>query len=446
MKQYDLVVLGSGSAGHKVAKRCRDAGWKVAVVNDDVYGGTCPTRGCIPKKVLSGTAEIADINRRLHELGLMKEQPAMNWGEMIQLKRSFTEPVSPRTKQSLLDDDIDVYEGRPKFSGNLELEVGDQQLSAKKVHIAVGAKPAKLPVEGAEYLITSDDFLELDDLPKRVIFVGGGYVSFELAHVAARFGAEVTILHGDEQPLSAFDPDIIQTLLAASKEAGIRVELNAKVEKLEKQNGSFAVSAGGDSFEADLVVNGAGRPPAVLDLNLEAANVEYDKRRGVLVDEYLRSTSNPDVTAAGDAAASGPPLSPVAGRQGTVVADNLLGKKDHKQPSYLATPSAIFTTPPVGKVGYLEAEAKEKGLDFEAKITDVSTFFDAKRQNLKHAKSKILVEKGTDKILGAHLIGSHAEDLINIFGLAIEYGLTTGQLKAPIFVFPTSGDDLRSMF
>lgn len=446
MKQYDLIVLGTGNAGYKVAMQCKAAGWSVAVINDGLFGGTCAVRGCIPKKVLAGTAEIADINRRLGEIGIVTNQPAMGWQELIKFKRTFTDPVPPDTEKALKEAGIDVFAGQPRFTGNLQLEVNGQQLSANKVHIAVGAKPAKLPIEGFDHLITSDDFLELDDLPKRIVFVGGGYVSFEFAHVAARFGADVTILHSDDRPLPMFDHDIIQTLIEASKDVGIKLELNAGVQKIDKQSDSFVVTAAdGRTFEADLVVHGAGRPPAIDELNLEAAGVEYDKRRGITVNEYLQSTSNPDVYAGGDAAASGPPLSPVAGVHGAIVADNLLGKQ-HKQPSYLSTPSVIFTTPPVAKVGYLEQEAKDKGVDFDTITTDLSGWFDSKRLGLKHAKSKVLVEKNTGKIVGAHLIGNHAEDLINIFSLAIEHGLTSEQLKAPIFAFPTASDDTRYMF
>lgn len=445
-KQYDLIVLGTGGAGYRVAISTKAAGWHVAVVNEGLFGGTCSVRGCIPKKVLAGTAEIADINRRLHELHIVKEQPAMDWAALIAHKRRFTDPVSASTEGALKEAGIDIYSGSPRFTGNLELEVNGEKLSGKKVHIAAGAKPAKLSFEGAEHLIISDDFLELDMLPKRIVFVGGGYISFEFAHIASRFGAEVTILHGDDRPLAMFDPDIVQTLLKASKEVGIKAVLNAEVKKIEKHGDKFAVTtADGKIFEADIAVHGAGRPPAINELNLEATGVQYDKRSGVLVDEYLRSTSNHDVYAAGDAAASGPPLSPVAGVQGGIVADNLLGKS-HKQPDYLSTPSVIFSTPVVARVGYLEREASEKGIAYDTVTTDVSGWFDSKRLNLKHAMSKILVEKETHKIIGAHLISSHADDLINIFSLAIDLGLTTEQLKAPIFAFPTSSDDMRSMF
>jgi|AntRauTorckE6833_2_1112554.scaffolds.fasta_scaffold02792_11 glutathione reductase (NADPH) len=444
-KTYDLIVLGTGGAGYQVATKAKEAGWSVAVVNEGPFGGTCAVRGCIPKKLLSGTADFVDTSRRLGDIGIVSDQPVLDWQKLIEFKKTFTDPVSPGTQASLEEVGIDVYEGSSRFSGNLQLEVNGLELSAKKVHIAVGANPTKLPIEGFEHLITSDDFLDLPNLPKRIVFVGGGYISFEFAHIAARLGADVTILHSDDTPLPIFDKDIINTLIDASKDAGIKIELNSPVQRVEKtENGFVIVSATETHHEADLVVHGAGRSPAVMDLNLEATNVDYDARRGITVDQQLRSTSNPDIYAAGDVANAGPPLSPVAGVQGGIVAKNVLGGGE-AQPSYLSTPSVIFTTPTVAMVGLTQDQANESGLEFDVIENDISKWFDSKRVGLKFARSKVLVEKQTQKILGAHLIGNHAEDLINIFSLAIEFGLTTAQLKQPIMAFPSASDDLRSM-
>lgn len=445
MKHYDIVVLGTGGAGFQVATKAKKAGKNVAVVNEGLFGGTCSVRGCIPKKVLAGSAEIADINRRLHGLHIIKDQPKMDWRGLIDFKKSFTGTVPESTEKALNEAGIDVYVGSPQFTGDLTIEVGDEAFSADMVHIAVGAKPAKLLLDGFEHMITSDQFLELDELPRDIIFVGGGYISFEFAHIAARFGANVTILHGDESPIAMFDSDMVQELLKASEEIGINVKLNQLVSRIEETEESFVVHTKDSStFNADLVVHGAGRPPAIADLNLEAANIEYDPRRGVLVNEFLQSLSNPNVYAAGDAAVAGPPLSPVAGVQGSIVARNILGEKI-TQPSYLSTPSVLFTTPVVAGVGHNEKSAQEAGLQFDVRDNDTSSWFDAKRLGQKYSKSKVLVEKDTQKILGAHLIGNHVEDLINIFSLAVELGLTTDDLKKPIMAFPTASDDMRSM-
>lgn len=445
MKEYDLVVLGTGGAGYRPAIKAAKTGWKVAAVDRGPFGGTCSVRGCIPKKVLAGTAEIADINRRLGQAGIVTRQPEMSWANLINFKRAFTDPVPGGTVQGLKDAGVDVYEGSPRFVSGSELEVAGQKLFFKKAHVAVGLEPAKLPLNGWENLVDSDGFLELDELPRRILFVGGGYISFEFAHIAARFGAQVTILHGDERPLPMFDADIVQTLRDASKEAGISIELGARAQRIEKNGDVFRVTTeDGRRFDADLAVHGAGRVPSVAGMNLEAAGVEYDKRRGISVNDHLQTT-NPAIYAAGDVADLGMQLTPVANMQGRIAAENLLGG-DRPVPDLRAVASVVFTTPAIAKVGLLPSEAEERGLDVEIEVADMSGWFDSKRLGLKYAKSKVLVEAGSGKIIGAHLIGNHAEDLINFFSLAIELGLTVDQLKKPIFAFPTSSDDIRAAF
>ncbi|EDK72334.1 pyridine nucleotide-disulphide oxidoreductase dimerisation region [candidate division TM7 genomosp. GTL1] len=424
--------------------RCAQAGWKVAVVEENkVWGGTCDNRGCIPKKILVGAAKVADLNRRFQGLDIVTKPVELSWEGLMNFKSTFTSPVSEETKEPLEKAGVKLYEGSPKFVNEDTLEVNGEQLTAEHFHIATGAKPAKLSVEGAEHLKTSDDFLSLTSLPKRIIFVGGGYVSFELAHVAARFGAKVTILHNDDRPLAAFDPDTVKTLIAASKEAGVEVVLNAAAEKITKTGEGVTVHAGNKEYAVVMAVHGAGRPPAIDTLDLEAANVQSE-RRGVMVNEYLQSVSNPRVYAGGDAAAAGPPLSPIARLHGSIVADNLLGIKT-KQPDYRSTPSVVFTEPPLAMVGLTEQAVKEKGIDATVHTENMSTWFDAKRTNLTHTMAKTLVDAQTNRILGAHIVGNHAEDLINMFALAIENGLTAEQFKAPIYAFPTPSDDARYM-
>jgi glutathione reductase (NADPH) len=446
MKQYDLVVLGSGGAGYRVAMRtAQEAGWKVAVVEaHKIWGGTCDNRGCIPKKIFVGAAEVADMSQRFQDLGIVTKAAQLDWGSLIKFKSTFTESVSEETKDPLTEAGVELYEGSPRFVSEDTIEVNGEQLTARYFHIATGAKPAELGIDGSEYLITSDDFLALPALPKSIIFVGGGYVSFELAHIAARFGVKATILHNDDLPLPMFDQDTVKTLIAASRQAGIEIVLAAAAKKVEKTNNEVTIhTVHGKKYTADIAMNGAGRPPAIDTLNLEAANIKYEKQ-GVVVNEHLQSVSNPRVYSGGDAAAAGPPLSPVARLHGTIVADNLLGKKT-KQPDYRSTPSVVFTEPPLAMVGLTEQTAKDLGIDVRIHTEDMSSWFDAKRVGLKHTMSKTLVDNKTDKIVGAHIIGNHAEDLINMFALAIEAGLTSEQFQKPIYAFPSPSDDTKYM-
>lgn len=297
-------------------------------------------------------------------------------------------------------------------------------------------------------MITSEQFLELEKLPRRIVFIGGGYISFEFAHVALRAGAEVTILHRGQRPLEGFDPDLVEQLVRKTTRLGGRVEVKVQVAAIEKSADKFRVRASTgsaqDTFDADLVVHGAGRVPEIHDLDLNTAAVQADKR-GVRVNEYLQSISNPAVYAAGDTAATDlPKLTPVAGYEGQIVASNLLNGNRRKI-DHISVPSVVFTIPPLAAVGLSERAAKEKGLQFTIKQQDTSGWYSSRRIAEDCSGFKVLIEEGRDRLLGAHLIGPHSEELINVFALAIQAEIPASKLKQVILGYPTLGSDVKYM-
>ena len=418
MKRYDVIVIGTGTAASAVAPPCRKAGRTVAIVDSRPFGGTCAVRGCDPKKVLVGAAEAIHWGQRLNGHGIQPGGARIEWADLMAFKRTFTDPVPEGHEQWLRDSGIDTFPGRATFVGPTAVRVGDDDLEADdKVVIASGAKPATLGIPGEEHLITSTEFLELDALPDRVVFVGGGYISMEFANVAVRAGANVTVLHRGPRPLKGFDPDLADTVATAARDSGIDLRLETQVQQIGQVAEGFVVeaSSAGESqtISADLVVHGAGRVGEIDDLDLPTAGVERGQR-GVLVNEYLQSVSNPAVYAAGDAAeTSGLPLTPVAGLEGRVVAQNLL-KGNTTQPNYAGTPAVAFTLPPIAAVGLTEHDARQQGLTFRVNFQDTSGWYSARRVGEQHAASKVLVEEGTDRILGAHLLGPSADEVINI--------------------------------
>ena len=207
-EKFDVIVIGTGSAGHSIATRCKDAGLAVATV-DDEFGGTCANKGCSPKKVLATTAEIAYYSKNLKKSGLAECDPTIDWASLINFKRTFTDLVPYSTKKELEEQNIGIFEGRARFISPHEIEIGPNRLRADKFVIATGAHPVDLPIEGKEFIITSADFMECDTLPAEIIFAGGGYVAFELAHIAAMAGSKVTILEQDNLPLTNFDPELV---------------------------------------------------------------------------------------------------------------------------------------------------------------------------------------------------------------------------------------------
>jgi glutathione reductase (NADPH) len=443
-RQFDLVVVGTGVTA-AAASRCREAGWSVAVVDSRPFGGTCALRGCVPKKILVGAAEAVHAARDLADHGVPAGSLTLDWPALMRFKRSLIGGTTERTEQAWASAGIEQVHGRGRFVGPATLAVGADRLTGRRVLIAAGAMPIPLGFPGADRLTTSEQFLDLDRLPPRIVFVGGGFISFEFAHVAARAGVEATILHRGARPLEAFDPDLVDLLVKRTRELGIRVELGVEVRAVERDGGRLVVRGmrSGEElrFETDLAVHGAGRAPQLDDLDLETAGVKREKR-GVVVNEFLQSVSNPAVYAGGDAAASGPQLTPKADHDVGVLTTNLL-EGNRRRPSYEGIASAVFTLPPLASAGLTEAAARAAGLAFRTSRNDTSGWFHTRRVGETTSGAKVLVEEGTDRILGAHLLGPQADEVINLFAMAIRLRIPAAQMKEVIYAYPTYGSDVR---
>lgn len=445
-RQYDLVVVGTGITS-SVASRCREAGWTVAVVDRQPFGGTCALRGCVPKKILVGAAEAVHAARDMAGKGVPAGALAIDWAELMRFKRSLVNGTTERTERAWAEMGVEQFHGRARFVGPTTLAVGDDRLTGRRILIAAGAMPMPLRFPGAERLTTSDQFLTLDRLPPRVVFIGGGFISFEFAHVAARAGTQATILHRGPRPLEGFDADLVDLLVRRTRELGIRVEVDIEVRGLEAAGDRLVVRGArhgqDERFETDMAVHGAGRVPEIDDLDLDAAAVKREKR-GVSVNPFLQSVSNPAVYAGGDAAASGPPLTPKADHDAGVLVTNLL-EGNRRTPNYDGIASAVFTIPPLASAGLTEEAARAAGRKFRANRQDTSGWFNTRRVGETTSGSKVLIEEDTDHILGAHLLGPHADEVINVFALAIRHRIPARDLKQTIFAYPTNGSDVRYM-
>ena len=444
---FDVLVIGTGGGGSVAARKCAAAGKKVAIVDALPFGGTCALRGCDPKKVLVGAAETVARSRQLLGHGVAQEA-IISWPELMAFKRTFTESVPEKKEAGFQKAGIHTFHGVARFTGPHTVQIDADVLEAKQFVIATGARPQPLGIPGEELLLDSTDFMELPELSADLTFVGGGYIAFEFAHLAARAGAKVRILHRGARPLENFEPELVEHLLVATREAGIEVVLNTEVKRLTRTpDGQLRLHAETDGqareFTASLAFHAAGREPALADLNLEAAGVAYT-RRGVTVNEYLQSTSHPDVYAAGDAAASGLPLTPVAGKASQVAAANLL-EGNHQVIDYGLMPSAVFAHPVLASVGLGEAEATRQGLKFQVKHDVTTGWFTSKRLRTPRSAFKVLIEEETDLILGAHLLGPNAEEVINLFMLAMHAKLPATEVRKLIFAYPTASSDITYM-
>jgi glutathione reductase (NADPH) len=445
-RQYDLVVVGTGIAS-AVATRCREAGWTVAVVDRQPFGGTCALRGCVPKKILVSAADAVQGARDLAGKGVPAGSLTIDWPELMRFKRSMIGGTTERTEQSWAKMGVEEFHGLARFVGPTTLAVGDDRLTARRIVLASGSVPGPLRFPGAERLVTSERFLDLDRMPSRVLFVGGGYISFEFAHVAARAGAQVTILHRGPRPLEGFDPDLVDMLVRRSGEAGIRVEVNIDVRGVDAAGDRLVVRGAQQgverTFETDLAVHGAGRVPDLDDLDLDAGGVKREKR-GVAVNEFLQSVSNPAIYAGGDAAASGPALTPKADHDVGVLTTNLL-EGNRRSPNYEGIASAVFTIPPLASVGLSEEAARAAGRRFRVNHQDTAGWFNTRRVGETASGFKVLIDEETNHVLGAHLLGPRADEVINLFAVAVRLRIPARELQHVICAYPTYSSDLHYM-
>ena len=448
-ESYDLMVIGAGMAGVAAAAKCATAGWRVAIVDALPYGGTCALRGCDPKKILRRGAEIIDSAHLMRGKGINEGGLRISWGELMAHKHGFTDPVPASMEDTLSAAGVDTLHGHAQFTGPTRLEVDGTGFTAQRVLVAAGARPRPLDFPGHEHLVDSTTFLDLTSLPARILFVGGGFVSFELAHIAARVGSATVIVDRGPRPLTGFDPDLVELLVNRGSGVGVEVRRNTTITAVHPVDRGYRVTLQRDgqseTVETDLVVHGAGRVAALDGLGLDAAGVEWGQR-GVHVREHLQATTNPAVWAAGDSAdTDGLPLTPVAVSEAKVAASNML-KATTTTPDYTGIPTAVFTIPELVRVGLSEAEATAtEGIDLAVRFSDTSSWYSSYRIGETTSAAKILIDRSTDLVVGAHLLGPGAGELVNTLGLAIKVGITTRQLKSATAAYPTHGSDLGSL-
>lgn len=443
----DVVILGGGNAGIGVTGPVRRAGQSVAMIEASDLGGTCPNRGCTPKKVLVAAGQaLHDIERAtVHHIAVGRSR--LDWAALIDREKDMIKDIPANLARAMARREVEVIRGLGSFVSPNTICVGDRLLEGRHIVIATGSMPRPLPIPGAEHMITSDDMLRDRELPASVIFVGGGVISLEFGHVYARAGAGVTILEALPQLLPAMDADAVAQLQAESERIGIKINTGVSVQRIEPAGKRFRVIftyAGVEqAAEADRVVNGAGRVANIDGLDLAAGGVEHANGR-IAIDQYLRSRSNPLVYICGDAVPISPQLSPIATYEGDIVGRNIVAGSTCI-PDYAGMATSVYTVPALAAVGVTETTARQTGATIGVHVNDMRDWFSARSYAETVAWSKAIVDRVSDCILGAHFVGHGSQELINIFGLGIKFGITASQLRDSVYAYPTFSADIKHM-
>ncbi len=461
--KYSTIVVGSGTSGQTVAIKLAQAGHSVALLDDRPLGGTCALRGCTAKKYFVVNRELVDGVHDLQNQGFTG-RPTPRWEQTLALKNSFTDTVPESTLAYLERLGITVFHGTAVFTSPHSVRVvpsvhrhaselarvsSDSDLDFDFLVLACGSDPRMPSIPGIEYAIDSEGFLALPQVPSRMITLGAGYIAFEFSHIVSSYGGTVTMIDRNKVPLSAFDPELVNNLLAASTAKGLRFVPERSAVSLQKTAGGFQVTdSQGSVWEAEVVLSAAGRIARTAELNCPLGGVELSGA-GVKVDAWGRSVSNPQVFAVGDCVAGLPMLAPVADALAEVVVEVLVqrGSVENLEPfSNRVIPSTVFSNPPLSSVGLSENAARELyGDDLIINQGDTSKWISSQRLGQKHSGYKVLIQKSTKKIVGAHLLGHNSSEVINVFALAMKADLSAKVLEHLPWAYPTAVSDLKYM-
>jgi dihydrolipoamide dehydrogenase len=439
---FDVVVIGGGPGGYVAALRAAQLGAKTAIVERDRMGGTCLVRGCIPTKALLQSAELYTMAKTGAPFGLTADKIGFDWSVALKRKAGVVDQLVKGVEGLLKAGGVTMMRGTASLAGKGTVDISGERLQAKDIIIATGSAIARIPLKGAELTIDSDQILELKEVPKQLAVIGGGVVGMEFAAMFAALGSKVTVFEMLPQVLPMVDADLVAAYTKHLSGLGGEVHTNAKVEEVTKHKGGLQVrfSSGGEggSVDADQVLLAVGRVPYTQGLEAEKAGVKLERGR-VVVDAQLRTTAD-GVWAIGDVI-GGIMLAHVASYEGVCAVENIVGHAN-RTPDYRAAPNCVYTDPEIAHVGLGEKEAKEQGLDVKIGKFPFAASGRALTLGQSEGFVKVIADASSGKLLGAHIIGPRATDLIAEATLAVQNGLTLEQIDLTIHAHPTLPESL----
>jgi glutathione reductase (NADPH) len=440
---YDLFVIGAGSGGVRAARMSAGFGASVAVAEDRYLGGTCVNVGCVPKKLFVYASHFAEEFANARGFGWKLETPSFNWPTLLNNKNKEISRLNG-IYQSLLDNTgVTLFEDRATIVDAHTVSVSNQNITAKRILVATGGWPSVPEIPGKEHIITSNEAFFLESLPERMVVVGGGYIAVEFAGIFNGLGVDTSLLYRSSLFLRGFDMEIRQHLAEEMRKKGIKLEFNTNITSIEKADGEFQAKLTDErTLSTDLIMYATGRHPNTQNLGLEQAGVEMNEKNAVIVNEHYQ-TSIPSIYAIGDVT-DRINLTPVATAEGTVLARALYNDQATIV-DYADIPTCVFSQPNLGTVGLTEEQAREKYTHIDIYK---STFMPMKfslSDNDERTFMKLVVDKTTDRVVGVHMLGPEAGEIIQGIGIAIKAGATKAQFDATIGIHPTTAEEFVTM-
>ena len=445
---FDLFVIGAGSGGIATARRAAEYGAKVGLAEYDRLGGTCVNRGCIPKKLMVYTSHFPELFIESQGYGWSTVSSVLNWSKLTTAIGKETKRLNGIYQKMLDTSKVKIFQGRGKFIDNHTVEVGENKVTAEKILIAVGGYPVKPNIPGIEHTITSDQIFTLPEQPKRIVIWGGGYIGVEFACIMRGLGSEVIQIIRRDKILRGFDDDLRLTIQKSMENHGIQILKNSEVTSIEKTPQGLKISTKGNKNNeivlADTIgLAATGRKPNLDNLGLENIDIEINKG-AIVVDKYS-CTKQSNIYAVGDCT-NRINLTPVAINEGRLFADSHFGQNPRIM-NYENVPSAIFSTPEAATVGLTELEAREQYGESGIKVykSQFRPMYYVLPEREEKTLMKLVVHRDSDRVIGAHMVGNYASEIIQGIAIAIKAGATKSNFDATVGIHPTSAEEFVTM-
>ena len=440
---YDLFVIGAGSGGVRASRMSASHGAKVAVAEERFLGGTCVNVGCIPKKLFSYGSHYPNAAREAEAYGWEFREPTLTWSRLIENKDREIQRLNGIYRNILASNNVRLYEARATLIDAHTLDVGGEIVTADKILIATGGKPQVWKTPGFEHAIVSDNAFYLEDRPDRVLVVGGGYIAVEFAGIFNGYGAQTNLIYRGDKILRGFDDDVRVHLASEMEKKGINIIWNEVIERIEKVDAGLDVTlSNGDVKQYDQVLYAIGRVPNTRSMGLEEAGVKLNSDGAIVVDDYFQ-TSVDNIYALGDIIDRFQ-LTPVAIGEAMKLASNLF-KGTREKMDYADIPTAVFSDPPIGTVGLTEEDARARFDDVEIYRSIFRGLKDTLTGSSEQTLMKLIVDRATDRVVGCHMVGPDAGEIIQGFGIALKCGATKAQFDATVGIHPTAAEEFVTM-